>query len=285
MSLTTRAIPARRRAFDQGKEMTENYAHMEALLMRELKLYHNPVAVTWLCSDAEVEAFRNDNDHVVPVKPLTFCQWEIAARMENTTVLGTPDKLACTNAQVSFGWREIDANEIKSQLKYCTDFAQAERFLRSKPSMPPGSLKAIAVGPLGKARQQPHVVHFCCDNLQAYALACDYMAATDTHPLRPQLLMSSAACGGTVFAWQEKTFNYSTACSGSYNAGKVERGECYVFIPGEHIGAVARRLESRISDHGASAITRPGDPFPGRDVCKNCPLIVFTRGKADDAKG
>ena len=247
--------------------------------MQKLKLYHNPVAVTWLFSDEDIQKFKQENDYVTPVKPLTFCQWEIAARMENTTVLATVDKLGCTNAQVSFGWREIDDNEIKSQLKYCTDLAQAERFLRSKPAMPQGSLKAIAVGPLGKAKHQPHVVHFCCDNLQAYTLACDYMAATDTHPLRPQLMMSSAACGGAVFAWQEKTFNYSTACSGSYNAGKTERGECYVFIPGEQLDAVAKRLETRIGDHGDSAISRPGDPFPGRDVCKNCPLIVFTKGK------
>lgn len=258
--------------------MFENYKQIEELFMRQLKLYHNPVAVTWLFSDEEVQKFKWENDYATPVKPLTFCQWEIAARMENTTVLATVDKLGCTNAQVSFGWRDIDEREIKSQAKYCNDLEQAERFLRSKPAMERGSLKAIAVGPLGSARQRPDVVHFCCDNLQAYTLACDYMAATDTHPLRPQLMMSSAACGGSVFCWQENTFNYSTACSGSYNAGKTERGECYVFIPGNKIEAVAARLQSRVEKHGAASIATPGDPFPGRDVCKNCPLIIFKKG-------
>lgn len=258
--------------------MTADYQHMEELFMRELKLYHNPVAVNFLVGDEDVEEFKRHNGYATPVKPLTFCQWEIAARMEKTTVLGTMDKLFCTNAQVSFGWRDIDDKEIKSQLKYCKDLEQAERFLCSKPAMERDCLKAIAVGPLGKAKRQPDVVHFCCDNLQAYTLACDYMAATDTHPLHTQLLMSSAACGGSVHCWQQKTFNYSTACSGSYNAGKLERGECYVFIPGEHFAAVAARLEERIRAHGSAAITTPGDAFPGRDVCKNCPLIVFKKG-------
>lgn len=258
--------------------MPVDYQHMEKLFMRELKLYHNPVAITWLFGTEDVEDFKCHNEYATPVKPLTFCQWEIAARMEQTTVVGTVDKLGCTNAQVTFGWRDIDAREIESQGKYCTDREQAERFLRSKPAMERDSIKAVALSPLGKAKRQPDVVHFCCDNLQAYTLACDYMAATDTHPLHTQLTMSSAACGGSVYSWQHKTFNYSTACSGSYNAGKIERGECYVFIPGEHIAAVASRLEERIGTHGNASITTPGDPFPGRDVCKNCPLIIFRKG-------
>jgi uncharacterized protein (DUF169 family) len=190
-------------------------------------------------------------------------------------VLADRENLGCSNARVSFGWKDIDAKEIQSQNKYCIAPAQAERFLRSKPCMPPDSLKAIAVGPLGKAALAPHVVHFYCDNMQSYHLAVDYMAATDTHPLRPQITMSSSACGGSVFTWNENTFNCCPACSGSYNAGKTERGEVNVFIPGGQIEAVVRRLLQRIEKSGSSSITRPGDPFPGGDICKNCPLIAF----------
>jgi hypothetical protein len=108
------------------------------------------------------------------------------------------------------------------------------------------------------------------------------MAASDTQPLRPCLTMSSAACGGAVFCWQEKSFNLCPACSGSYNAGKTERGEVNAFIPGDHLEATVNRLLQRISKSGSSAITRPGDPFPGADICKNCPLIIFKDGKEDD---
>jgi len=111
--------------------------------------------------------------------------------------------------------------------------------------------------------------------MQAYHLGVDYMAALDVHPLRPQMTMNSSACGGSVYTYQEKTFNQLPACSGSYNAGKTERGETNVMIPGEHIAAVVQRLIARKQLAGAASVTRPGDPFPGADVCKNCPLIEF----------
>ncbi len=245
--------------------------------MESLRLYHHPVAITFLASDDDVKTFCQKTNYVTPVKPLTFCQWEIAARMQGKTVLGTVDKLACTNAQVSFGWREIDENEVKTQSKYCVDLDQARRFLESKPRLPLGSVKAVAVGPLGQAVMQPSVVHFYCDSLQAYHLAVDYMAATDTHPLRPQIFMSSSACGGSAFTYLEKMFNYCPPCSGSYNAGKTERGESNVTIPGSQIEAVVERLLARIAKTGSSAVTRPGDYFPGADICKNCPLIIFKK--------
>ena len=256
--------------------MPHSFREMETILMDALRLYHHPIAVTFLDSDAAVAAFKQATPHVTPVKPLTFCQWEIAARMQGKTVLGGKDKLACANAQTSFGWREPDEGEVRSQIKYCRDADQARRFLQSKPRMPQGRLKAVAAGPLGQAQLPPSVVHFYCDSLQAYHLAVDYMAATDTHPLRPQICMSSSACGGNVYAFAEQTFNFCPPCSGSYNAGKTERGESNVMIPGSQIGAVVDRLLERMAQTGSSAVTRPGDGFPGGDICKNCPLIAFT---------
>ncbi len=265
--------------------VTENYAilsnsEMEKTLMDALRLYHYPIAVTFLFSDEEVEEFKKNNPHVTPVKPLTYCQWEVAARMQGQTVLGVSDTLACSNAKVSFGWKDIDPFEVKTQSKYCVDLDQAERFMRSKPRLSLDSIKGIVTGPLGKCKGTPHVIHFYCDNIQSYHLAVDYMAATDTHPLRPMVTMSSSACGGSVYCYNEHTFNVCPACSGSYNAGKTERGEVNVFIPGDQLKPTVLRLMQRMyQNSGSSSITRPGDGFPGGDVCKNCPLIVFKKGK------
>jgi uncharacterized protein (DUF169 family) len=112
--------------------------------------------------------------------------------------------------------------------------------------------------------------------MQAYHLAVDYMAATDTHPLRPSITMNSSACGGNVFSFLEQEFNMLPACSGSYNAGKTERGEINVVIPGKKFKATFDRLTHRIRE-ASSSITRPGDGFPGADICKNCPLIIFRK--------
>ena len=213
--------------------MNISFKDMETVLMRELRLYHHPIAVRLLPDEDALKEFSRKNPHVIPATKLTFCQ---------------------------------------------CDEEQTKRFMSTKPRLPLHSIIGVAVGPLGAAQEQPDVVHFYCDNLQAYHLACDYMAATDTHPLRPNITMSSAACGGTVYCYNEQTFNMTPACSGAYNAGKTERGETHVFIPGTQIRAVVERLLTRIEKTGNSSITHPGDYFPGRDVCKNCPKIVF---KAD----
>ena len=46
-------------------------------------------------------------------------------------------------------------------------------------------------------------------------------------------------------------------------------------IPGEHVGDMVRRMERRVADTGGVSLTRNGHPFPGADICQNCPLIVF----------
>ena len=127
----------------------------------------------------------------------------------------------------------------------------------------------------------PDVVHFTCDSMQAYHLAADWMAFTGIHPLRPNITVNSAACGGNIFVHLNKTMNIFLPCSGNYNAGKMVRGEINASIPGEHIEGVVARLAARKARTGGPSITRLGEPFPGADICKNCPLIVFK--KAGDA--
>lgn len=259
--------------------MELSYKEMQRVLMQELRLYHYPIAVKYFFKDEEIEEFQDNVEHFQPVKPMTFCQWEIAARMKGQSVLSFPDGLGCANAEFVFGWSEYSEKEVKSHLKYVRDIEQAERFVKTKPRLPEGTLKAVAVQPLADSYFRPDTVHFYCDNMQAYHLAVDYMAAMDIHPLRSNITMNSSACGGNVWSYLEKSANMLPACSGSYNAGKTERGEINFIIPGEHIEATVQRLLDRISNLGSSAITKPGDGFPGQDVCKNCPLIIFKPAK------
>jgi len=255
-----------------------SYKEMQDVLMRELRLYHYPIAVKFFYEKAELDHFhKNATGVFTPAKPMTFCQWEIAPRMKGQIIYSDAKGLSCSNAQYSFGWKGIDEGEIKGHAKYVRDLAQAERFVRSKSRLKEGLL-GIAVAPLGSIDGlfEPDTVHFYCDNMQAYHLAVDYMAATDTHPLRSSITMNSSACGGNVYTFMEQEFNMLPACSGSYNAGKTERGEVNVIIPGTKFKKVFERLEERMRA-ASSSITRPGDGFPGADVCKNCPLIIFKK--------
>jgi len=255
-----------------------SYTDMQDILMENLRLMHFPVAVKYVFSDKELEEFKaNVKDYYTPVKKLTFCQWEIAARMKGQTVLAEEKHLGCPNAAYVLGWKPLDDKEIDSHLKYVKDREQAERFVRSKSRLPEGELKAVIVSPLSEAYFPPDTVHFYCDNIQAYHLAVDYMAALDVHPLKTNITMNSSACSGNVYSFQQGQANLLTACSGSYNAGKTERGEINFIVPGGQIEAVTRRLLERVESAGGGSITRPGDNFPGADVCKNCPLIVFKK--------
>ncbi len=264
----------------EEKDMSLSYQEMHEALYNGLRLYHHPIAVKYLFSDEEVADFEaNADEYFTPVKPMTFCQWEIAARMKGQTVLAKEEALGCANAIYVFGWSSLTDKEIKSHEKYTRDLDQAERFVKSKPRLPEGKLKAVVVAPLHKTYFAPDTVHFYCDNMQAYHLAVDYMAAMDIHPLRSNITMNSSACAGNVYTYLEKSANMLPACSGSYNAGKTERGEINFIIPGEHIEATVQRLLDRKAKYGSEAITRPGDSFPGADVCKNCPLIIFKKGQ------
>ncbi len=256
------------------------YKEMQDVLMKELRLYHYPIAVKFFYDQAEVDAFQAAAPEIyAPVKAMTFCQWELAARMKGQIVYADVEGLGCGNAKYSFGWKDLDEGEIKAHAKYTVDLDQAERFVKTKSRLKEGLL-GIAVAPLGSIDGlfEPDTVHFYCDNMQAYHLAVDYMAATDTHPLRSSITMNSSACGGNVYTFVEQEFNMLPACSGSYNAGKTERGEINVIIPGKKFTATFNRLMDRINA-ASSSITRPGDGFPGADICKNCPLIVFKKNK------
>jgi uncharacterized protein (DUF169 family) len=255
------------------------FKDMQRVMMEELRLMHYPVAVKFIFKDEELEEFNRNASYYEAVKPLTFCQFEIASRMKGQTVLGTRETLGCTNAAFVFGWKSYDDNEVRSHLKYVKDWDQAVKFVQTKPRLSEGTLKAFVVSPLADAYFPPDVIHFYCDNMQAYHLVVDYMSAMDLHPLRSNVTMNSAACAGNVYSYIEKTGNLITACSGSYNAGKTERGEINVMIPGEQIEATVQRLLDRIRSLGSASVTRPGDLFPGADVCKNCPLIVFKKKK------
>lgn len=252
---------------------------IQKILMDELRLMHYPIAVKFIFKEEELEDFKKNASYYEPVKSLTFCQFEIGARMKGHTILGTKERLSCSNAAFVFGWKSFDDGEVKSHLKYVKDFDQAARFVKTKHRLPEGALKAFVVSPLADAYFPPDTVHFYCDNMQAYHILVDYCSAMDMHPLRPNFTMNSAACGGNVFSFLEKSANLIPACTGNYNAGKMERGEINVIVPGDYIEATIQRLLDRIHNLGSSSLTRPGDLFPGADVCKNCPLIIFTKKK------
>jgi len=254
-----------------------DYAEMEKILMKELKLLCYPVAVKFIFDEKELDEFRENAEYYVATFPLTFCQYHVGARMKGLTILGVKERMGCPNAAYVFGWKPFDEDEIENHMKYVRSREQAEKFIKTKPKLPEGELKAFVVSPLSKTYFKPDVVHIYCDNLQAYHLAVDYMAGNDEHPLNFNLTMNSAVCGGDVWVYLNKKMNIIPMCSGSYTAGRTERGEVNVIIPGEKLNNLVDRLLERIDTTGGSSLVAVGDDFPGASICKNCPLIFFSK--------
>ncbi len=243
-------------------------------LIKELRLIHNPVVLRCCFAHEELDCFKAEKKYVAPVKPVTLCQAELGARMEGRTVLLEMGKLGCSNAKISYGIREPDENAIKAHLKFCNSEDEAKRVLLSKPRMKQVPL-AVILRPLFEQEDMPDLVHFCCDNIQAYHLLNDWMAVTNTHPFHPNLCVNSAVCGGSAYCYTEQTANLSLACGGSYNSGKMERGEINVMIPGKDFLPMILRMEKRKQRSGGISLIKNGQPFPGSNICKNCPLISF----------
>lgn len=251
-------------------------------LMRELRLMHSPTGIFFLFGEEDTRAFRRAYPWHSPVRPVTFCQAELGARMQGIPILLEMDRLWCEGARYVFGLRALRERDIEDHLKFCECAAQARSFMESKPRLGT-ELHAVGLLPLGQCLRVPDVVHFCCDNMQAYHILDDWMAAVDRHPLRPVLCINSAICGGSVFSFNENSANLTLACAGSYNSGKMERGEINIFLPGKQLEPVLDRMRRRREQSGGISLTRLGQPFPGADICQNCPLIIFRQGSSETA--
>ncbi|MCQ2444432.1 MAG: DUF169 domain-containing protein [Mailhella sp.] len=255
-----------------------DFLQIHETLMKHLHLMHYPVAMFLLPDEAAKQEFLGAYEFHTPVKQVTFCQAELGARMEGLSIMVDAESLWCRNAKITFGMTGIEPMDLKKNAKFCEDEQETLDFIESKPRLEKAPA-AIAMMPLGNCRHTPDAVHFCCDNMQAYHLLDDWMATQHSHPFHPNMCMNSAVCGGFVFTAQAHKANLTLACGGSYNSGKMERGEINVYIPGAHIAALAGRLQERVLKHGGPSITRLGDPYPGADICQNCPLIVFKKVK------
>ena len=251
-----------------------DYVRMHDVLMRSLRLMHEPVGMTFIFDDERLGDIQRRGGYCEPVRPLTFCQAELGARMEGRTVLLEMKKLWCLDARCSFGVDEVSETVVNDLLRFGTDREQVRAFVESKPRMERAPL-AVLMQPLRSCAGEPDVVHFCCDNMQAYHLVDDWMAVSGVHPFRPSLSINSAVCGGTAFSFIHGQANMTLACAGSYNSGKMERGEINVMIPGSHIHAVVQRMVSRVEKTGGVSLTRSGQPNPRADNCQNSPLKVF----------
>jgi uncharacterized protein (DUF169 family) len=247
-------------------------------LRNMLKMKYYPVAVKFFYDSEELEAFKKEVDYKEALHPFTLCHYIAASRQRPEVLLATNEKTGCTNAKYVLGWKPLDAGEIKSHLKYTKDAEQAERFVKTKNVMPDGLL-AYATVPLHKAPFEPDVIHGMSDVLQAYHLGNDWCAANDTHPFKMTMTMNSSVCHGVVSCYVTKEPNITPMCSSSYTAGKTEQGEINWIFPGNQLKPTVQWMLERTVRDGGASFPRTGETYPGFDICKLCPYLVWKTPK------
>lgn len=243
-----------------------------------LKMKYFPVAVKFFYNEKDLEDFKANANHKIALHPYTFCHFVAASRQRGDILLGTRDKLGCSNAKYVFRWKELDDAEIKSHLKYTKNWEQAERFVKTKKRLPEGLL-AFATAPLHLSPYKPDLIHGMSDTLQSYHLANDWCAAHDTHPFEMVMTMNSSICHGCVACYVDHKPNVTQMCSSSYTAGKTEQSEVNWIWPYDHLEPTFHwTLERTIRDGGVS-FPRTGETYPGFNICKLCSFIAFRKPK------
>lgn len=243
-----------------------------------LKMKYYPVAIKYFYSKDELEDFKNNVDYKTALHAFTFCHYVAASRQRGDILLGTSEKTGCSNAKYVLKWKDLDDAEIKSHLKYTKSWEQAERFVKTKSRMPDGLL-AYATAPLHKAPYEPDVIHGVSDVLQSYHLANDWCASHDTHPFKMVMTMNSSICHGCVQCYVTQEPNVTAMCSSSYTAGKTEQGELNYILPGKQIEPTVKWMLERIVRDGGVSFPRTGETYPGFDICKLCPYLLFKKAK------
>ena len=248
------------------------------ILRNLLRMKYYPVAVKYFFSDEELAAFKKSAHYKIPLKQYTFCHHVAMSRQRGDISLCTEDKFGCANAKYVLGWKDLDENEVKAHLKYTKNHEQAMRFLMTKKRLPDG-LKAFATGPLHKVPYTPDCIHGLCDILQAYHLANDWCAAMDSHPFTMHMTVNSSICHGCVDVYLSQKPNITPMCGGSYRSGKTEQGEINWIWPGDQLGHTVRWMLERTVRDGGVSFPSTGDTYPGFDMCKLCPTLVWVKPK------
>ncbi len=246
-----------------------DFPQLEELFMRNLRLYHHPVALFF-----EADGPSRFQPTYRAKNRLSFCQFLAFAREYGGAVFMEADRLACSTAADLFGFKEERLKATKALAGYMPR-EEAERFYQARPRLAPGSCSGVGLAPLSQAQEPPDVVVFTVDALQATHLLDFYVAGVGCSEVTLTHHVNGAACGNSIKAFTLGTPQLALPCPGAFTSGKMDRSEMLLAFPWEALTACAGVLERRAAKGRVSLLGGP--TLVGMDVCRNCPLIKFEK--------
>lgn len=240
-----------------------------------IRVDFDPVGVKFCADEAEISKYKIN---AKAKAKLTYCQHLAMARGGHKATFQPANMLLCENAEPVFGYRELDKEkDTKRHMKYLRNEELAWEAPVGKAKLSMGKCYGIYTAPLAMfddSGVDPDIVFFMMLPYQTYHVLNDYMSATGRSSLTFNHTPNSAVCSGSVWAFNNNTANMTTMCAGSKTSGKSDMAMMNLFVPGSQIKASAAQLLKRASEMGGpSVLGKGGQPWPGLDVCKGCPLF------------
>ncbi|MBX6422649.1 DUF169 domain-containing protein [Thermosulfurimonas sp. F29] len=242
----------------EGRKVSE-------LMLRTLRLYHEPVAVYFLEGEPSRPLAR-------PKNRLSICQVVAHVREVGEGVFLTPEGLHCQTAAFVCGFPFREERVKKTLHKFLQPEA-AERLYAERLRLPEGRFRGMAFLPLEEVTERPDAVLMVVDALQAAHLLDFYLFGSGRSELPLVHYPNAAVCGTMVRAYLTGEPALSLPCPGAFSSGKMDRGELFLAFSGPAFETVLRVLEDKA---GKGRVSFLGGPrLVGEDTCRNCPLISF----------
>jgi uncharacterized protein (DUF169 family) len=253
------------------------YGDVRDAYLYQIRIDFDPVGIRFCFDEQEQSQYLLNAKAKAKI---TYCQYLAMARSGRKAMFMKPEQLLCENAEPVFGFRELDQEkDTKRHMKYLRDEKLAWEAPLAKAKLHLGKCSGIYMAPLDMFDQcglDPHMVFFMALPYQVYHILNDYMGAMGLSNLSFNHTPNSAVCSGSVWAYAHNTANMTTMCAGSKTSGKSDMSMMNLFIPGEQIKRSAARLLTRSAEMGGpSVLGKGGQPWPGMDVCKGCPLFKY----------
>ncbi len=245
-----------------------SWEEISNLLLRTLRLYHDPVAIFFLKSQEE---FQPES---YPKRKLSICQYLAHVREVGESLLLTPEGLHCQTAAFVVGFPFKEKN-VKASLYKFLQTEAAERLYQERARLPEGAFAGFGFAPLAKAYRQPELVFFVVDALQASHLLDFYLYASGKAEVSFPHYPNAAVCGTMVKAYLEDRPLLALPCPGAFSSGKMDRGELLLVFPWSAFEITVELLRKKAQEGQVSFLGGPR--LVGEDICRNCPLISFRK--------
>jgi len=253
------------------------YTEVSDVYIYYIRVDFDPVGIKYCFDAAEIPKYRVN---AKAKARLTYCQYLAMARGGHKAMFMEPGQLLCENAEPVFGFRDLDQEkDTQRHMKYLRNQELAWKAPLEKAKLPKGMCQWIYMAPLAMFDDtglDPDIVFFMPYPYQAYHILNDYMGAVGKSSLQFNHTPNSAVCSGSVWAYNHNTANLTTMCAGSKSSGKTDMTMMNLFIPGKQMKPTAAQLIKRVAETGGpSVLGKGGEPWPGLDVCKGCPLFKY----------